>query len=310
MITQYIKRQSKDQLQEIELACADSWLNVNDASEADLLQVAHLTGLQSTDLDDILDPHELPRLERVADNTIIFVRTPQDNSSLKGGEKYLYTDPLAIIINDHYFITLAMAKNSCVSKLLQVETNITTAERGKVLIYLLLLISEEFVSEIRNVRKDVLAMQRKVKKVTDRDILNLVEDEEILNQYLSALVPMSNVLENIISGRRLNFHPDDNELLEDVINSTRQSIDLCRVNIKSIQSLRDSYQIVFTNRLNKTIKTLTLLTILMTIPMVISSIYGMNIKLPLADHPQAFLMVMFMALAGMVTFIFYYRNKL
>jgi|GEM_PF-381406 len=309
MITHYLKEKSNSKLENIDAPQNDSWLNVNNASEEDLAQVASLTGLRNADLDDILDPHELPRLERVGDNTIIFVRTPQDNSSLKGGEKYLYTDPLAIIINEKYFITLAMANNSCVTKLLKVETNITTAERGKVLIYLLLLISEEFVSEIRNVRKDVLAMQRKVKKVTDRDILNLVEDEEILNQYLSALVPMSNVLENIVSGRRLTFFPDDNELLEDVINSTRQSIDLCRVNIKSIQSLRDSYQIVFTNRLNNTIKTLTLFTILMTIPMVLSSIYGMNIKLPMGEHPQAFLMLMAIAMSAMGAFVLYYRKK-
>lgn len=310
MITYYFKQENGDQLKTLDSSSEDAWLNVDNATEKDLAQIASLTGLRHADLDDILDPHELPRIERVGDNTIIFVRTPQDNSSLKGGEKYLYTDPLAIIINDKYFITLGMAKNSCVARLLALKSDVTTAQRGKLLIYLLLLISEEFVGEIRNVRKDVLSMQRKVKRVTDRDILNLVEDEEILNQYLSALVPMSTVLEQMVSGRRLTFLPDDNELLEDMINSTRQSIDLCTVNIKSIQSLRDSYQIVFTNRLNKTIKTLTLFTILMTIPMVLSSIYGMNIKLPLGDHPQAFLMLMVIAMLAMGAFVLYYRKKL
>jgi magnesium transporter len=309
MLTIYFKSQLEHDLAVVNEARNGSWLNVDNATEVDLQEVARLTGLQPIDLDDILDPHELPRLERVGNNTIIFVRTPQENSSLKGGEKYLYTDPLAIIINDEYFITLAMSQNISLSRLIENQSDIITTQSGKLLVYILLAISDEFVSEIRNVRKDVLAKQRRLKKVTDQTILDLVEDEEVLNQYLSALVPMNNVLEQMISGRRQFLFADDKELLEDMINSTRQSIDLCRVNIKSIQSLRDSYQIIFSNRLNNTIKTLTIFTILMTIPMVISSIFGMNVPLPYSNNVYSFVVILIAAVIGMSAFILYYRKK-
>lgn len=309
MLTIYHRSDNDQKLNIINEAIDGAWLNVDNATEADLLEIARLTDLQQIDLDDILDPHELPRLERTGHNTIIFVRTPQDNSSLKGGERYLYTDPLAIIINDKYFITLAMSKNSSLTRLINNQPDIITNRSGKLLIHILLSISDEFVSEIRNVRKDVLAKQRRLKRVTDQTILDLVEDEEVLNQYLSALVPMNNVLEQMISGRKQFLVADDNELLEDMINSTRQSIDLCRVNIKSIQSLRDSYQIIFSNRLNNTIKTLTIFTILMTIPMVISSIFGMNVPLPYSGNAYSFVVILIAAVVGMSAFILYYRKK-
>ena len=88
-----------------------------------------------------------------------------------------------------------------------------------------------------------------------------------------------------------------------MIISINQSVDLCDVSIKSIQSLRDSYQIIFTNRLNKVIKFLTAFTIIMTIPTIIASVYGMNVKLPLADNPLAFIYIL---IIGFVISLFFF----
>ena len=88
-----------------------------------------------------------------------------------------------------------------------------------------------------------------------------------------------------------------------MIISINQSVDLCDVSIKSIQSLRDSYQIIFTNRLNKVMKFLTAFTIIMTIPTIIASVYGMNVKLPMASNPLAFIYVL---IIGFVISLFFF----
>ena len=88
-----------------------------------------------------------------------------------------------------------------------------------------------------------------------------------------------------------------------------QSEDVCRVNIKSIRSLRDSYHIIFTNDVNRTIKFLTALTIILSIPIIIVSAYGMNVALPFQNHPYAFLIIMAIIVASSVIAIFFFRKN-
>jgi len=146
--------------------------------------------------------------------------------------------------------------------------------------------------------------------VESLDIIDLIKNEEILNQYISALVPMKNVFEAIASGGYIHLFSDDADLLEDMIISIKQSTDICTVDVKSIKSLRESYQIIFTNRLNKTIRLLTSFTVVLTVPMIIASIYGMNISLPLEDNPLAFSYILiFTFLASLFFLLLFYVKK-
>ncbi|MEI6242362.1 MAG: CorA family divalent cation transporter, partial [Chlamydiota bacterium] len=140
-------------------------------------------------------------------------------------------------------------------------------------------------------------------------IVSLSQSEEILNQYLSALTPMKTVLETITTGRFFPIFPKDQELLQDLLIALKQSEELCNVNVKSIKSLRDSYQILFTNNVNKTIKFLTAFTIIFTIPTIIASLYGMNVKLPFSQHPQAFYLILFFIVVLSIFLYFLFTKK-
>ena len=120
---------------------------------------------------------------------------------------------------------------------------------------------------------------------------------------------MRNLFENLMSSSYLKFYREDQDLFDDMLNSVRQSVDICQVNLKSIKSLRESYQIVFTNRLNKVIQFLTAFTIVMTIPTIIASLYGMNVELPLAGSKFAFLYVLFFSSFGIAAFLFFFYKK-
>ncbi|MBX9744844.1 MAG: hypothetical protein K2X08_06520, partial [Chlamydiales bacterium] len=137
----------------------------------------------------------------------------------------------------------------------------------------------------------------------------LMQNEEVLNQYLTSIVPMRNLLETMAAGRYVNLHEQDIDLVDDLMIALKQSEDVCRVNIKSIRSLRDSYQIMFTNNVNRTIKLLTALTVIVTIPTIIASIYGMNVSLPFQHAPYAFLMILVITVLGTATAIYLFLRK-
>jgi len=188
--------------------------------------------------------------------------------------------------------------------------NFSTTQRSKFLIYILLLISKSFTREIKNIRSKVFHQKKSLENVESLDIVDLIKIEEILNQYISVLIPMKNVFEAIANGAYIHLFSDDADLLEDMIISIKQSTDICTVNVKSIKSLRESYQIIFTNRLNKTIRLLTSFAVVLTVPMIIASIYGMNISLPFQDNPLAFSYVLiFTFLASLLFLLLFYIKK-
>lgn len=153
-------------------------------------------------------------------------------------------------------------------------------------------LNQEFNGKIRRARYQVLSAEKEMISVESEDITALTKNEEVLNQYLSSLAPTRNVLEGISTGHYASLYEQEKELIEDCVNSIKQSEELCSIVLKSIRSLRDSYQIIFTNNLHKTIKLLTSLTIILSIPTMIASVYGMNVDLPLAKNTFAFGIVM------------------
>lgn len=309
MIKTYFKTKNSHGLQSIKEPRDGSWINAENIADDDLMFIEKITGLEGADLADILDPYELPRVERQDGNLLIFIRTPKEPQA-KNSEKFLYTESLTIICTDKYFITLSSGRNSLVRSILDSDQPTATTQRSKLLIYILLKTSQLFTKEIRQLRRDLLKRQRYVRRVNDADIGDLVEDEEILNQYVSALMPLNRVLETISGGKLIQLFDDDNDLFEDMIISTRQSLDLCLTSIKSIKSLLESYQIIFTNRLNRRIQVLTVLTILLTIPTMVGGLYGMNVKLPLADNPLAFFYIISLIILLTFGFIWFYKKKL
>jgi len=281
------------------------WINVNNAQKEDLEKIVKLTSLDYADLQDALDPYELPRIERHEDSVIIFVRNPR----VKIKEEFLYTQPLTIIITNKYFITISISKNEILEDILSKKINLATTQRARLLIHIFLLIAQKFTKEIKAVKNNVLSQQKHIRNIESSDIVKLIENEEILNQYTSALSPMRNVFKTITKGKYIYLYEYDEDSLQDMIISINQSVDLCDVSIKSIQSLRDSYQIIFTNRLNKVIKFLTSFTIIMTIPTIVASIYGMNVNLPLSQNPFAFWYIMIIAFGISLVFVYIFFRK-
>jgi len=283
-----------------------SWINVDQATHEDIEKIAEITGLQIADLKDALDHYELPRVERQEEGIIIYARYPSDDNT------ELYTELMTIILTDKYLITISPTNNHLIDRMIDQSTAIATTQKIKLVLKLLLRIAQEFTLETKRVRNKVPRGRRELKQIDTKDFIVLSESEEILNQYIAALVPMNNALQTIITKKYVNVHEEDKDILEDLIIGFRQSADLCDISIKSIRGIRDSYQVIFTNNLNKIIKILTVLTILLTIPTMIGGLYGMNVALPFQDDPMAFIYLTWFTLfiCGITFLIFYYKKWL
>ncbi len=280
-----------------------SWVYAKEANLEDLSRIAEVTQIDLADLRDSLDKYELPRIEHIDDNILFFVRHPASH------EFGLYTETLTMILTHSYVIAISPHRSEIIENLISGNTNLGATQKPKLILHILLKITQDYTNSIKRVRSSILGAEEPPKIVDSNAIVVLTKNEEILNQYLTSLVPMRNLLETMASGRYMNFYEADLDLLEDLMIAMHQSEDVCSVNIKSIRSLRDSYHIIFTNDVNRTIKLLTAVTIIFTIPTIIASVYGMNVGLPFQSKSYAFILIMGITLASSIIAVFLFRKN-
>lgn len=303
MIEIYFKTVRDTEFKQIPDFRIGSWVYVKEANLEDLAKISEITALDLSDVRDSLDKYELPRIEHLGESIAFFVRHPGEH------ETGLYTETLTIILTNTFVIAISPHKSDLIENLIASNTSLGTTQKSKLILHILLKITQDYTNSIKRVRQSILGAEQPAQMTGNSGILVLTKNEEILNQYLTSIVPMRNLLETMASGRYMTLYEKDLDLLEDLMIAMRQSEDLCRVNIKSIRSLRDSYHIVFTNDVNRTIKLLTSLTIVFSIPTIIASIYGMNVVLPFASSPYGFGIVMGMIAAASVGGVLYFQRK-
>ncbi len=282
MINYYFKTIKSKFLKKIPNLRNGCWIHVCKASKEDITYISKEIGFDYQDLADTLDQYEIPRMERVNGSIMLFLRYPTAENH------GLYTLPLTIVLNAPYFVTITLANSEILDQFIHQDSCLATTQQSKLLLSILQRITRSFTLSIKQVNDKVLAQKKDLSLIDTKDIAFLIEIEDILNQYLASLTPMEEIVKRILGSGYIKQYDDDKDLFEDVLLSITQSVNICKTNIKSITSLRDSYQILFSNNLNKNIQLLTFLTIVLTIPTIVGSFFGMNVVLPLADHPQAF----------------------
>jgi magnesium transporter len=306
MIHYFIKKELQDSIQKITAPEDGCWIHIDEASRSDIEELSKIVDIDISELNDALDRYELPRIEKLDHNIIIlFVRHTSDVIS------GLYTSTMAMLITPNYFITISLEKCSLIQEMIHVNPRITTKNKTTFLIHLLIRLTHDYTLEIKKLRAKVLRQEKAMNFVQSEDITALTMYEEKLNQYFSVLNPLKRVFE-LISHKQFQLHFGEHEedLLEDLLHAVNQSEDLCSIILSSIRSLRNAFQIIFTNQLNKTIKLLTALTIILSIPTMVSSLYGMNVALPLEHHPSAFgILITLISAISFGAFYIFHRKK-
>ncbi|HSX03709.1 MAG TPA: magnesium transporter CorA family protein [Rhabdochlamydiaceae bacterium] len=299
----FYKKDKDEEVKVLDKPCEGCWVHLDEATSSDLGELGKFIGMDYSDLQDCLDKYEIPRIERVDSHVMIYTRYPTDQ------EIGLYTSTLTMIVTRHYFVTISPHRCLLIKNFLTQKNFTSTLEPKKLLIQLLFKINQEFTGQIRRLRYNILSAEKEMVHVDSEDITVLIKNEEILNQYYSSLIPMRTVIDGIRSLKSIAFDEQELESLEDLLNSVKQSEELCSIVLKSIRSLRDSYQSMFANNLHKTIKLLTALTIILNIPTMIASIYGMNVNLPFVENAYAFEIIFATILIVSVLGFYIFKRK-
>lgn len=277
MIKYYFKSIRSQAVKEIAEPKPGAWVHVEAPTEAELADLAKRFKLELGSLQDALDEDEVPRLEREGDQTYIFVRYAYKR---KDGD--MDTAPLLIIFGAEVLLTISPNHLPAVDALLNRRTDFATTQRAKLTLLILSHISDQYDSFINQTSRKIKAIRSRLRGqgVTNQDLIDFVTIEDELNEFLASLLPTNATLRRLLVGRHIPLFEEDQDIVEDLLLNNEQSIEAIRSSLRSVSNIRDAYSAIASNNLNRIITLLTVATILVALPNVVFSFYGMNVDLP------------------------------
>ncbi|MDA8596788.1 hypothetical protein N9L26_00440 [Candidatus Pacebacteria bacterium] len=303
MITHYFRTLKDSELKSLASSRSGVWTHVVAPTEEELASLVTEFALDESIIEDSKDFFEVPRFERSQGVSYFFARYPSNKV-----KEDVDTAPLLIVMGETFVLTVAQMEVPSFAAFISGKQEIVTTQKTKLFLELVGAITRSFESRLVRTRRGVQKDRARLRAIGPREISRLVQHEHELNDLLAAVVPMNDWLRQVTQRNYFPMYDDDRELVEDITIANGQLIDSSRSILRTIQNVRSASEAILASNLNTTIKTLTVLTILLTIPTIVASLYGMNVPLPLMNHPQAFwLVAVFIAMA--VSLVVWYFKR-
>ncbi|HET6925105.1 MAG TPA: magnesium transporter CorA family protein, partial [Candidatus Saccharimonadales bacterium] len=305
MTTIYYSRARERALQAVDEPRAGSWIVSVAPDEAELDALAEHYGLDRDNLTDAVDIYEAPRVE--IDDGAVYIYT-----------RYCYpegteiaTEPLLIIYTADYLICVQRASTPILERLTTDVIDVVTTQKTKTLLQIFAEINRSYEAQARKVSRQILQIRAHMRqaRITTREFVGIIELEEDLNEFLSALQPQALLFSSLLSGKYLRLYEEDRDIIEDIERSTSELITQVQGRLRTLVNMRQAYDAIATNNLNNTFKRLTSIAIFLAIPTVISGMWGENLGVPFKDTTYGFWIITGFIVACTAGAIWIFRRK-
>jgi magnesium transporter len=282
------------------------------APTADEIAELRVMGIPADYLAYPLDPDERARSEREDGDLLIILRIPHFQG--EGSDIPYATVPLGIILTPDYLVTVVRVENDLIEELSSGRVRgLETAKRVRFVLRVLLQTSSRYLSHLRQMTRRIDTLEDELQESTrNREVLELLKYQKSLTFFTTALRSNELMMERLQRSQWFATYPDDEDLLEDVITENRQAIDMTNITSNILSSMMDAFASIISNNLNSVMKLLASITIVLSLPTMVASFYGMNVVLPLEGHPWAFLAILGISLviSSVSAFLFWKRDWL
>ncbi|HEX9978679.1 MAG: magnesium transporter CorA family protein [Actinomycetota bacterium] len=290
---------------------AGCWINVV-APTADEIAELRVLGIPPDYLAYPLDPDERARTERENDELLIILRVPD----FQGGHADVpySTIPLGIILTPDYLVTVVRVENGLVEDLASGRVRgVETAKRVRFVLRVLLQTSGHYLSHLREMTRVIESLEDELQESTrNREVLELLKYQKSLTYFATALRSNELMMERLQRSQWFATYPGDEDLLEDVITENRQAIEMTNITSNILTNMMDAFASIISNNLNRVMKILASITIVLSLPTLVASVYGMNVDLPFQGHTWAFLAILgiSVAVSALSVYLFWRRDWL
>lgn len=268
----------EDRLQTIEKIEEDSWICLTDPSLEEILEVAKVCNIDADDLRASLDEEEASRIEITDEYTLILVDVP--SKEIRNGNNAYTTIPLAIILMDKMILTVCLEDTLVLRPFINGKIrDFQTYKKTRFVYQILYSNTSAYLHYLRKIDKMREEIELRLNQGTTKtDLIELHELESDLVYFATSLRVNGVVLDKLTRYTRIKQYPEDKELLGDVIIENKQAIEMANIYREILNGTRELFSSVIDNSLNNVMKVLTSITIIMSIPNIVSGLWGMNVE--------------------------------
>ncbi len=296
---------------EIDKPETGSWVNVlPPLKQEEFSELSKNLDIPIDFLKDSLDIDERSRYE-IDDNVkLIVIKTPTENNSFNESDAFYITIPICIILTHNQIVTVNSFENEAIKRFLNTFQKRHPDKKSMMVLKIFEKITTNFQDYLKeiNQRRNLLE-QKLYDSNRNVELLELVRIQKSLVYFVTALRSNELLMIKIARTNILQLNEEEKEFLEDLIVETSQALEMANTYTNILSSTLDAFASIISNNLNNVLKRLTSITIILSLPALVTSIYGMNVPIPGQNWPHSFYVPIIISLALSVVISAYFMKK-
>ena len=290
-----------------------AWINLVNPSQEESVRLSEQFNIDITDLRAPLDLEETSRIAVEDNYTLIIVDVPTYEE--RNNKSYYVTIPLGIIVTENAVITTCLQELTLFNNFFNRRVkNFYTFMKTRFVFQLLYRNTELFLTALRSIDRQSDRIEAELENATrNEQLIDMMELEKSIVYLKASLKFNERIVKKLSSSNSsLKKYIEDEDLLEDTLIETQQAIEMAGIYENVLNAMTDTTASIINNNQNTIMKTLALMTMILDIPTVIFSAYGMNFQnnwLPLNGLPHAFWYIVFIAASMSAAVVIYFFRK-
>jgi len=308
-------RITHDGLKRLTKPLKNSWIHLTNPDDNEILLLSKIIGLKGDDLDDLKndiqslsDKEEIPMFERKDNNNLfIIIRTPQESTGTIG-QDYI-TIPLGIIYTKNYVTTICYSKNNVIERMKQKKFKFNEIY---FILWVLLASSKSYLYFLKGIDRRLKSLEHKLEESQrNTEMVDLLDIQKSLVYFNTSLINNHILFERVARSKLFTSTEENIDIIDDLLDENKQAIQTTQIYSDNLTHTLTVVSSVISNNLNRIVKFLTSISIIVAIPTLIASLYGMNIGLPFQNNAFAFWIVIGLSIIISTTIgIFLLKKKL
>jgi len=304
-----IYKSDQGRIVETDVMEKDTWINLVSPTAEEINQVISTLDIEPDFIYAALDEEETSHIDSEEGNTLIIVDIPYPETREHGVIQYC-TIPLGIIITNDNIITVCLKENDIITDFSGGKAkSVNVSHKTRFLLQIMYKMATRYLQNLKQIDKMNHRVENELHAtMRNEELIQLQDLEKSLVFFSISLKADESTIEKIMRGRVVKIYDEDEDLVEDVLIEIKQAIEMCNIYSNILKGTMESFASIISNNLNNVMKVLTSITILMSIPQIFASLYGMNVgNLPVPDF---WFVILISILVAVTIGIVLYKKKI
>lgn len=287
-----------------------NWINVVNPTKDEIERICTATNVNPDFIKYSLDAEEKARIDADDESILFIIDVPVSEED--NGNVVYSTMPVGIIfVRDDYLITISIRENALITRMeLLIKKMLATYKKSQFLFQVFYENSSMYLSMLKIINRKTELLEKTLRKsLKNEDLMKMLNIQKSLVYFATSLKSNEIVMEKTLRGKIIKLYEEDQDLLEDSIVENKQAMEVAKTYSDILNETMDVYSSVISNNINDIMKILTSITIILAVPTLIASIWGMNVPVPLQNNPNGFVILIVSSIIVTLLVMIWFKKK-